>query len=192
MIAVLSVLTAGSALADDKKAVRKPIVGGNDNIDLTVTLFTEPAEIKDAVGVELDPGIVVIRVTASVRTDDPLRLSPDDFVLISRKNGERSDALPPNQIASTSSLTVRQDMSGRDFAQITNARPITGVGAMKSEKKDNSAMLAALKDKQFPDVETKKTAEGLVYFSMDTKKLKAKDMAVLYKGKGGRVVIDMK
>ena len=97
-------------MAADKKAF--PGQAGNDNIELTGTLIMDPAEIHQAVGSDLDPGIIVARVKASNKTGDPMRIGPDDFTLVSRKNGDRGGALAPGQLAGGSALIVKRDHTG--------------------------------------------------------------------------------
>ena len=83
----LFVLVAGMALGADKRLL--PGQAGNDNIELTGTLMIDPAEIRQAVGSELGAGIIVARVKASNKTGEPMRIGPDDFVLISRKDAKK-------------------------------------------------------------------------------------------------------
>jgi hypothetical protein len=181
------------ALAADKKAF--PGQAGNDNIELTGALLMDPAEIHQALGADLDPGIIVARVKASNKTGDPMRIGPDDFVLVSRKNGDRGGALAPGQLAGGSALIVKRDHAGRDWAQQTNQPGFTGVGGMtKTDKPVDSTLLETLKSKQLPDKETKANGsiEGLVYFSMDSAKLKSKDIALIYQGPGGHLTMEFK
>jgi len=195
-IAILLILgLAGSVgLAGDKKQLSGYAEAGNDNADFIATVFIDASDIRDALGADLPPGYVVARVKAKVKTGDALRLSPDDFTLVSRKNGDRADAIAPSQITSTSALTLRRDTRGRDWAQQTNEPGFIGVGSIKKTDgaKDDTALLAALREKQFPDKDTKDTLEGLVYFSLDASKLKAKDLALVYKGKAGHLSLDFK
>jgi hypothetical protein len=149
----------------------------------------EPSDRHEALGAELEFGYVIVRVKVSSK-GDTLRVSPDDFTLLSRKNGDRADALAPAQIASKSALTVRRDTRGREWAQQTNQPGFTGIAGIKRE--DDAALLAALKAKILADGETKDSAEGLIYFGLDAAKLKAKDLTLLYKGAGGRITIDFK
>jgi len=186
-------LIALAALAADKKVF--PGQAGNDNIELTGTLMVDPAEIRQAVGSELEPGIVVARVKVTNKTGDPLRFGPADFTLVSRKDGDRGDALAPAQLAGGSALIVKRDNSAREWAQQTNERGFTGVAGMtKNDKPRDEALVTALKSKELPDQETKPNAsiEGLVYFSMQSAKLKTKDLALNYKGTGGRLTMEFK
>lgn len=167
--------------------------GSTETVDVVATLLLEPTDVRNALAEDLDPGYVVVRVKVSPKSD-PLRVSPDDFTLLSRKNGDRSEAMAPAQMVSKSALTVRRDTTGRDWAQLSNQPGFTGIAGMKRDGagKDESALLAALKAKQLPDGETKAPAEGLVYFSLDASKLRSKDLTLLYKGAGGRITIDFK
>ena len=174
---------------------RKPAEahGSTDAVTVDATLMLEPSDMHEALGAELESGYVIVRVKVSSK-GDTLRVSPDDFTLLSRKNGDRADALAPAQIASKSALTVRRDTRGREWAQQTNQPGFTGIAGIKREEpgKDDAALLAALKGKILQDAETKDSAEGLLYFGLDAAKLKAKDLTLLYKGAGGRITIDFK
>jgi len=192
-VAILCALSTMNATAADKKAF--PGQAGNDNIELTGTLLLDPVQIRDAVGSELGPGIIVARVKASNKTGDPMRIGPGDFSLLSRKDGDRGDALAPAELAGGSALIVKRDKAARGWAHITNQPGYTGVGGMsKSDKPVDEALLAALKSKEMPDQETKSngSVEGLVYFSMESAKLKLKDLALTYKGAGGRLSMEFK
>jgi len=193
LTATLVILCALSATAADKKAF--PGQAGNDNIELTGTLLIDPAQIRDAVGSDLGPGIIVARVKASNKTGEPMRIGPDDFALLSHKDGDRGDALAPAELAGGSALIVKRDTAPRGWAHITNQPGFTGVGGMsKADKPVDQALLAALKSKEMPDQETKPngSVEGLLYFSMESAKLKLKDLALTYKGAGGHLSMEFK
>jgi hypothetical protein len=193
IVVYFSVLSAMTAPAADKKAF--PGQAGNDNIELTGTLMIDPAQIRDAVGSDLGPGIVVARVKASNKTGDPMRIGPDDFSLLSHKDGDRGDALAPAELAGGSALIVKRDTAPRGWAHITNQPGYTGVGGMsKADKPVDQTLLAALKSKEMPDQETKPngSVEGLLYFSMESAKLKLKDLALTYKGAGGHLSMEFK
>jgi hypothetical protein len=192
-IATVVFLCALSTMAADKKAF--PGQAGNDNIELTATLLIDPAQIHDAVGSDLGPGIVVARVKANNKTGDPMRIGPADFSLLSRKDGDRGEALAPGELAGGSALIVKRDTAARGWAHITNQPGYTGVSGMsKADKPVDEALLATLKSKQMPDQETKPngSVEGLLYFSMESAKLKLKDLALTYRGPGGHLSMEFK
>jgi hypothetical protein len=187
------VLMASAVLAADKKAF--PGQAGNDNLELTAAVMIEATEIRQEVGSDLGPGYVVVRVKATNKTDEAMRVGPDDFTLVSRKDGDRADALEPGQLAGGSALIVKRDHTGRDWAQQTNQPGFTGVAGMsKSGKPMDQALLGTLKAKEMADAETKPngSVEGLLYFSMDNAKTKSKNLALLYKGQGGHLTVEFK
>jgi len=187
---ILALLVATSLIAD----VKHPGQAGNDNIDLTATLFLEPNAIQQELGADLGAGYVVARVRATPKIGDLMRVGPDDFVLVSRKNGDRADAVSPEMITSRSALTVRRDKRRREWAEVWNQPGYSGVGTLKQEETgaNDAALAAALKSKMLPDKDTKEAIEGLVYFSFDSAKTKIKDLALIYKGRGGRLTIEFK
>ena len=215
-ITTILILAAVTLLAADKKGY--PGQAGNDNIELVGSVITDHEEIRQALGAELGEGFVLVRVKATPKTDESMRIGPSDFVLISRKDGDREEAIAPAQITSHSALTIKQDRSGRDWAQQTNRPGWTGIGGIsrtagprkgaeekKADAKDepkvtpaentasDDALLAALTAKQLPDKDTKGSIEGLLYFSMESSKIKkSKDLSLLYKGSGGRLTMDFK
>jgi hypothetical protein len=165
--------------------------GSNDRLDVDATLLLEPSDMRDALGADLESGYTIVRVKVTPK-GDPLRVTPDDFTLLSRKDGDRAEALAPAQIGSKSALTVKRDTRGREWAQQTNQQGFSGIAGIKRDGagKDDAALMDALKAKILPDRETKDSVEGLVYFALNTVKLKAKDLTLLYKGAGGRITID--
>ena len=185
-------LTASPAAAQKKFF---PGQAGNDNIELSATVMLDPAEIQQAVGADLGEGIVVFRVKATNKTGDTMRIGPADFTAVSRKDGDRGDALAPGQLAGGSTLIIKRDRSGRDYAHKNNQPGFTGVqGVSKADKPIDNELVESLKAKELPDQDTKPngSVEGLVYFSLNTKKLKSKDAGLIYKGPAGHLTIDFK
>lgn len=172
-----------------------PGQAGNDNIELSATVILDPAEIQQAIGAGLGENIIVFRVKATNKTGDPIRIGPADFTAVSRRDGDRGDALAPGQLAGGGTLIIKRDRSGRDYAQQWNQPGFTGVqGVSKADKPVDNALLESLKSKELPDQETKPngSVEGLLYFSLNTKKLKSKDAGLIYKGPAGHLTIDFK
>lgn len=206
------------AAAADKKFL--PNQAGDDDVDLKGTVLLTRAEVQQALGVDLGQGYVAVKITVTPKTGKPFAVSPDNFTMISRKDGERSTALTPSQIAGKSVLVVhpaaRQPSglgtvsSGPIWGGIGGARPRqlpgnnNGVGNSSSvesgtadatvgkEKGDtDTALMEALKAKGLGDIETKDEVSGLLYFALEGK-VKPKDVSLLYKGPNSRLVIDFK
>jgi hypothetical protein len=183
----------GLAVAADKKVF--PGQAGNDNIELAATMMIDPAQIHQAVGSDLGPGFVVARVKATNKTGEAMRIGPADFTVVSRKDGDRADALAPGQLAGGSALIIKRNRAGREYAEQSNQPGFTGVqGVSDSGKPKDDVLLAALKAKEFPDQDTKPNGslEGLLYFSLENPNIKSKDLALLYKGPGGHLTMEFK
>ena len=163
-------------LAEDIKSL--PNQAGNGNIDLAGNAFVDPKEVQQILGISMPAGYVVVKIRVSPRTAQAIRISADDFSIVSRKDGERSPALLPTQIAAPPSLALR---TGK-------ATPVEPGDARKSP---DSPLLKLLESKLLPDTETKEPVEGLLYFLLDGKN-KPKDLGLLYKGAAGRLAMDFK
>ena len=201
-------LLAITALAADKKI--GPAEASGDDLSFSATALLDRAEIQQALGADLGDGFVVLRVKATPKGDKPVRISPDDFTLLSRKDGERCPALSASQIAGRGSITVKaaKDQPNSWGTPVANGPIWSGIGTqvkrqpapektkpddapVASSSDDKTDLLTALKAKSIPDEEIKQPVEGLLYFRMDGKN-KLKDLTVLYKGAGGRLVADFK
>jgi hypothetical protein len=197
------------ALAGDKKPL--PGQAGNDDIELVGKVMVDRDEIKQALGADIGAGYVAVRMKVTPKTEKPLRISPDDFTIVSRKDGQRSEALSPGQIAGRGALVVKAAPNQPGGLGTTTNGPIWGgIGGMHrgngagnsagadkgveaqvdngKDEKDNP-LLDVLKAKQLPDKETLETQEGLLYFPIDGK-IKPKDLAVIYKGPAGKLVME--
>ena len=203
LIAILALAAASRA------AERKPLPGqaGNDDLELSASVLLTSEEIHSALGADLGEGYFVVRLKATPKAEQPLRISPDDFTMISRKDGQRSEALAPSQIAGDGGALVVKTTSERGAGSQrrrtlgiggigggASAGSTTGGGALDTsvetkEGQSNNPLLAALKEKAFPDKETKESLEGLLYFPIEGK-IKASDVAILYKGPAGRLIIE--
>ena len=204
MRSLLAMICAATLFAAEKKPL--PNQAGNDDAELAGTLLLERTEIQQALGADLGPGFIVVRIKVTPKTDTEMRVSPDDFTLLSRKDGDRSPALDPSQIAGRTALVVKPaaEQPGGDGTR-TNG-PIWGGVTMrkapastaadppdpKVEKSEQrSPLLGALKEKILPDKETKTSVEGLLYFALNGK-LMPKDVSLIYKGPAGKLVMDFK
>ena len=93
------------AAAADLKSL--PNQAGNGNIDLAGTVFIDSKDIQQVLGTTLDPGYIVVRIKVEPRMLQAIRISADDFTLVSRKDGERSEALEPGQIGGAANLILK-------------------------------------------------------------------------------------
>jgi hypothetical protein len=183
---------------------RKPLPGqaGNDNIELVGTLILDRDEIKQAIGVDPGPGYVVVKMQVRPKMDKPLAIGPADFTIVSHKDGQRSQALEPGEIAGSGVLVVKEapekswspgtTLNGPMWSGVTprsNAPGSSTEVRPGPDGKDHSPLLTALKAKVLADKETKDPVEGLLYFPIDGK-IRPRDLTVIYKGPAGRLVME--
>jgi hypothetical protein len=200
------------AFAADKKPL--PGQAGNDDIEMTAQVLVDREEVKQAIGADIGAGYVAVRIKVTPKTEKPLRVSPDDFTIISGKDGQRSQALSPGQIAGRGELVVKAAPGPGGWGTETNGPIWGGIGGAPRKlggvptgggnsagtesvdskvdngkgEKDNP-LLNLLKAKELPDKETLEPVEGLLYFPIEGK-VKPKDLRVIYKGPAGKLVIE--
>ena len=201
MWCLAGILSAGVMLAADKKL---PIEdASNELVDIAATPLDKD-QIRQELGDDLEAGFVVVRVTFRPVSDKPLQISLDDFLLVSDKDGQRSEAFAPSQIAGNTTLVVTPQGTR---ATSRKPRPSFGIGGLyggvgnapanqtptdskveATHSDKENPLLAALTAKVLPEKEVKETTTGLLYFLMP-EKLKTKDMELHYKGPGGKLAM---
>jgi hypothetical protein len=175
------------AVAADIKSL--PNQAGNGNIDLSGTVVLDPKEIQQLLGAPMEPGYVVVRIKVSPRMAQAIRISADDFTLVSRKDGERSEALIPSQIGGPASLILKSKTTYAGSPGVSSTSVNVTPGDTK--KAPDSPLIKLLESKMLADAETKEPVEGLLYFLLEGKN-KPKDLGLLYKGQAGRLAMDFK
>lgn len=215
LLACSLVFTFAVCLAAEKKL---PVAkAGNSKLQITATLYHEKDSIKDELGSDLGGYFKVIRVELTPTGDTPLRVDRDDFLLRSFKDGQKSGAFEPSQIAGRGALVVSTTSSGggivaEDRGPIWGGIPGTGgrprrIGGVEPPAVGNSAgqteavataktgagekenpLLAVLKEKVLPEKEISEPLSGLLYFSLEGKH-KPKDLELHYLGPAGKIVL---
>ncbi len=184
-----------------------PNQAGNSKLSLSGTAISDRKEVTALMGIDLGEGFIVVKIRAVPQTLQPLRLSIDDFTLVSRKNGEKSGAMAPSTIAGSAAIIVTRgpSQSGQGIGTTNPMGMPNGMngignsgsvdGGMAEIRIENSKKqdprLPILEAKVFQDRETLEPTEGLLYFSLEGK-LKPKDLGLIYAGPAGRLVIDFK
>ncbi len=186
--------------AGDRKQL--PGQAGNDDVDLEGSVIVGHDEVTSVVGGDIGEGYVVVRMKVIPKGDKPLRIGPDDFTMVSRKDGQRSMALAPSEIAGKGALVVKRGTAdgsktglyaggiggGLGSSPGTVQREVIKGTQIDDNAKENPA-LASLTAKVLPDKETKTPVEGLLYFSINGK-LKPKDVSLQYKGAAGKLIME--
>jgi hypothetical protein len=202
-LAAFFVFFLSLTFAADKQAKPYEARTGNERADLWARVLTDPAEIQAAVGTTIPEGYIVVEARVRPRSEEAIRISPDDFTLLSHKDGQRSNAFSPSQIAGKGAMVVTK-VQGQQGVAAQNRAPWFGGGAsignptarteearaeIKEDKESDQPLIAALQSKILPEKEGSDTVQGLLYFWIDGK-VKKKDLTLIYKGAAGRMIMD--
>ena len=177
----------------------------NDQVDITASAMLDRDQIKQEVGYDLGPDIVVLRVSVRNVTDKPVQIDRDDFYLLSTKDFQRSEPYEPGQIAGADSLNVTPT-GMRKGSRLGGLGVGIGLGLgggigggggaaptpdpKVEDKRDDKTNpeLSALKAKVLPETPLTGTASGLLYFQI-VGKVRPKDLELHYKGPGGKLAL---
>jgi len=202
---LVTVLAAVTALAEDKSL---PNQAGNAKVSLVGTAVTDRGDVTNLLGVDLGGGYVVVKIRILPETPEGLRVGIDDFTLVSRKDGEKSGALAPSQMFGGTALVVGKAESNGGGLGTRSSSPLGGLGGggignggstesgiaearIVKSKNGEDPRIALLEAKVLMDQDIKQPVEGLLYFALE-RKVKPKDLGLIYSGPGGRLVVDFK
>ncbi len=178
--------------------------GDNDDLTLTATLHTDPADIKDMVGSDLGGNYIVAEIKVQPKYGKTVNIQRDDFLLRCFDGNDTSRPFVGSQIADQSTLVVGKVMDGEG----KKAKPRLTLGGMGGStgpttqydnapakvKENHDANMAELEKtldaKMLPEQKTDKPASGLLYFAIEKRKLK--DMQLEYGPKESRIELHFK
>lgn len=212
------ILTAVFAVLASAEKHTGPVSSEDEYVVVTGSAAPDRQSVIKEIG--RDPGmdLIVVNIKLAPRGENKVAVNFDDFTLISRKDGQRSQPLAPGQIAGKGALVVVQGGPGGGGGMFSGGRgPIWGgapgtdtrpkriggdgeagaVGAptetkaavTTGEKDKDNPMLALLKEKALPQTETTEPVTGLLYFFLEGKH-KLKDLELMYKSPAGRLILD--
>jgi hypothetical protein len=212
---IAAVLVCAAALsAADKKVA--PARAGNDDVDITGSAIISREDVKQALGVDPGMNLVVVDLQIKPKSDAKVTLSRDDFIMISRRDGQRTQAMHPSQIAGSAVMVVTSREAGAgggmvaprrgpiwggipgtggrpqrvggdtDIASVSDAETRAQIGDAKDKE---NPLLAALKKRELPEGEVSEEKSGLLYFVFEGKH-RLKDFELMYKTKGDTLTLD--
>ena len=217
---IAAILSAGFAIAaGDPKGLPKG-EGSDKFVRIEATAYLDKAAIMQAVGGELDQGILVVDVKLTPAEGTKLSINRDDFLLRSDRSGERANPYTPSQIAGSGVMRissqagaaggVQNQSTGPSWGGLGGGRPRTMPGSGQgigngtasvteavaavddgSVQQKENPMLAILKQKILEEKEATGPVSGQLYFLMEGKQ-KVKDIELLYKTAAGRVSVRFK
>ncbi len=193
--------------------------GSNKVAAIQASLYAGKASIRQAVGYELDEGIVVVELKLIPAAGQKIAINRDDFLLRSDRDGQRATPYAPTQIADGAVLVVKTVGGGGSVGSESRGPVWGGLGGgmprrmpgngsgignsagtteAQAEMKDipegkdkQDPLLTALEKKILPEKEIAEPATGQLYFLMEGKQ-KTKDIELLYKTSAGRVSVRFK
>lgn len=211
----LAALTLASVAGAEKKIV--PAKAGNDTVDVIGTALITRDQVKSELGVDPGMDVVAVKVTVKPKGESGVAISRDDFTLIARNDGQKSQAMHPSQIAGSGVMVVSSRAPGAAGGFGTPSRgpiwggmPGTGTrprrvggdqdipagiadGETRATITDTQDMenplLAALKQKELVQSKITEPTSGLLYFVLEGKH-KLKDLELLYKTPEGTLDLD--
>src|ERR1700761_6644414 len=86
---IVGLLLSAVTLLASKKVVSPATSASNDQVDIVATISLTEDEVTQKLGEDAGPGIVLLDVRVTPKTDKPLRITPDDFILLAHDDGQR-------------------------------------------------------------------------------------------------------
>jgi hypothetical protein len=190
---------------------------GNEKLGITAVLYPDKEAVRQVLGSDLGGFFTVIRVELAPKGGQALKVSLDDFLLRSYKDGQKSEPFAPSQIAGRGALVISTTVTGggstsENRGPVWGGIPGTGMpparlpgmnppvagnaagqeGAEANVKsgagdKENP-LLTVLSEKVLPEKETREPLAGLLYFSFEGKH-KPKDLELQYRGPAGKLTL---
>jgi hypothetical protein len=212
--AILAVSVLGFPLGAAEQKPRAPRAS-DDVVELTAVAHAGRDAAKAILGIDPELNLIVVEVTLRPKGDAEISFTRDDFTLISRKDGQRTQAFHPSQIAGSSVLVVSSSGPGGGGAMLgqrrgpiwggvpgTGDRPrraggdedaVVGTSEATAESKvahnddPENPLLATLKQKELSFKKTTEPCSGLLYFLLEGKH-KLKELEMLYRSEGNSVL----
>jgi hypothetical protein len=162
--------------------------------------------VAQRLGADPGKGIVLLQVRVVPKTDTPVQVSPDDFILLAHDDGERSKPFDPEQIAGAGRIIVSNTataptkktegfggfggmIGGGTGSSPGNSKPVALNSKVDGKSQGNATLLQVLKAKELPDTQAKDAVQGYLYFPLDGKH-KLKNLAILYRGPAGKLNLE--
>ena len=185
--------------------------GENQDVILDVTIYTDSASVKEALGDDLGGHYIVAQVKFTPKFGKEITIDRDDFLLRTDKDGERTKPMAPSQVAGRGSLVLTQTMgpSGEGAERSRGwsiGGPIGmgggGVGAggggeapavkakMENTADQDSPLMKMLDQKVLPEKKVLEPVSGFLFFPMENQKLK--DLEFYYGPKQDRISLRFK
>jgi hypothetical protein len=176
--------------------------GENEDLILSVTLYTAPSDVKELIGDDLGGHYIVAEVKVEPKYGKTINIDRDDFVLKTDVDGSKATPFAPSQIAGREAIIVTREGAKQSKSGISIGGMGGGMGTGGSDpgttkvKVQNPASVPenplekVLKDKILVEQKIDKPAGGLLYYPMEKQKLK--DLELRYGPPETRITLRFK
>jgi hypothetical protein len=180
--------------------------GENEDLILNVTIYTDAAAVKEALGDDLGGHYIVAQVKVEPKYTKEIVIDRDDFLLRTDKDGDRSKPMAPSQIAGNGGLILtRTQGPGGDGAERSRGWSLGGIGmgggggmgagsgadpnnvkaTMETSDKKENPLKKMLDAKVLPEKKIEEPTTGFLIFPMENQKLK--DLELQYGGRENKI-----
>ena len=107
-------------------------VAGDEWVEIKADIYSTLEEVHNAVGADVPPGIVAVKVSIKPRGNEKLKLNVEDFQLLSYHDGQKSGPYTPTQIAGNTTIQLKKgQMSTIGIGQVSNGPSWGGLGGSR-------------------------------------------------------------
>ncbi len=103
---LLLVLATTHGFSSEKKVISPETSAGNEDVDLVATIYMTEEDATKELGMDPGQDIAILKVRVIPKTDKPVQVAADDFILLAHNDGERSKPFTPYEIAGQGALIV--------------------------------------------------------------------------------------
>jgi hypothetical protein len=176
--------------------------GENEDMILSATLYTTPADVKELIGDDLGGHYIVAEIKVEPKYGKTINIDRDDFVLHTDDNGAKATPYAPSQIAGREAIIVTQDGAKQSKGGLTIGGLGGGMGTGGSQPVNNQTKVQngasqkenplekTLQDKILVEQKADKPVGGLLYFPMEKQKLK--NLEIRYGPQESRITLRFK
>ncbi|HEX3744675.1 MAG TPA: hypothetical protein VHW09_12120 [Bryobacteraceae bacterium] len=176
--------------------------GENEDMILSATLYTTPADVKELIGDDLGGHYMVAEIKIEPKYGKTINIDRDDFVLHTDNDGSKTTPFAPSQIAGSEALIVSQDGAKEKKGGLMIGGIGGGIGSTGSDPGNTKVKVQnpgtqketplekLLREKILVEQKTAKPASGLLYFPMEKQKLK--NLEIRYGPQASRITLRFK
>lgn len=101
----------------------------SSKVTIDADLYLDRGQVEQLISNSLDGYLVVVKVKVTPnRPEEKIRLYRDDFVLVSSKDGQRSEPFAPEMLAGSSTMVVSEVVLSSGPVMGQNTGPVIGGG----------------------------------------------------------------